>query len=291
MKLTRGSLFAGFISCLMYLSFSCANAGNKQGFPTAELNEEEKFNLFVDSLKQSGSTALNTANEIRHYLAQKIDLGISKDSLAFNYHQIPWDQLSAFHCIELFEQNTLTAKCGLASYILAKLYDHAGYESYIYNCGFKDTKFTHQFVLLKMNDKLIIQDSFFDITVTDPQNNPKDFLQLLSEIKSWRLSNAVIEQKTVLIECWLNSQAELDSLLETSEIYRQDYKNQVKEIIAYDKRLKVLVERNFRIARFRDEGMPESYLSLYLKPLGVINGNSGKDDYSLKNLISAIVLN
>ena len=64
MKLSRDLLFAGFIVCLTYLDFSCANPGNKQGSKAHILTEEEKFNLFLDSLKQSGSTEINTANEM-----------------------------------------------------------------------------------------------------------------------------------------------------------------------------------------------------------------------------------
>lgn len=262
---------------------------------------EEHFDLFLDSLKNSGSTQMQTANEIRRYLAERIDLGESKDSLSENYYKIPWSDFSPFRCLELFQQNTLTAKCGLTSYILAKLYTHAGLKSYIYDCGYGNIKLTHEFVLVKIDDKLIVQDAFFNITIADTANNPKDFIEVLKELQNGNFDDVNVLQTTVLSESWVRSKAEFDSLVKNNQHYVEVYNKYVKEVTETDNRVRILLERNFNSftalnlekmkPRLKEDGLPENFLSIYLKPLHIKDGHSGDYEDSLETLIRAIVSN
>lgn len=289
--------FSIVLICLS--AFACHQ---EQKVPVATpLTEEEKFNQFLDSLRQSGSSELNTANEIRNYLAERIDMGASRDSLDFNYYKIPWSELSAFHCIELFERDKLAARCGLTSYILAKLYNHAGFTSYIYNCGYKDTRLTHEFNLVELNNRLIVQDAFYDVTIADQRGNPKDFIELLTEIRSGDFSDINIVQDTVLTETWFNSRIELDSLFKAYQQHQGIYEGVVKEITDEDNRVKIMIERNYRVfttlplknmmPMLKEDGLPDNYLSIYLKPLNINKSDLRQENDSLKSLIQSIVSN
>ncbi len=289
-----------FILLLISL-FALACHQKQNNAVAAPTTEEEKFNQFLDSLRQAGSSELNTANEIRNYLAKRIDMGASRDSLDFNYYKIPWSELSAFHCIELFERDELAARCGLTSYILAKLYNHAGITSYIYNCGYKDTRLTHEFNLVELNSRLIVQDAFYDITITDRKDNPKDFIELLTEIKSGDFSDIKIVQDTALTETWFNSRTELDSLFEAYEQYRGLYEGVVKEITDEDSRVKIMIKRNYKVfttlplenmmPMLKEDNLPDNYLSIYLKPLNINKSDKRQENDSLRSLVQSIVLN
>lgn len=268
------------------------------------LTQEERFSRFLDSLHQSGITVIDMVNEMRRYVSRSIDLGQSQDSLAYNYHKIPWEQLSPFYCLQLFEQDSLTAKCGLTSYILAKLYHHAGFDAYTYACGY-DSSLSHEFVLVKLNGKLTVQDPFFGMTITDKESNPLDFFRLLQMIKAGSFSDIRIVQDNVTGEGWLSSQAELDSLLAAYrpfyESYEDFYRSHIKRVSVSGSRLKILLERNYDLfstpllmmmkPKLREEGLKQNFLSIYLKPLHIRNAATGEEEDSLKEMIRSIVLN
>ena len=260
-------------------------------------NEEEKFNMFLDSLNTNEVNAFEKLNGIRKYLAERIDLGNSRDSLASKYFLVPWEDISPFDCLRLFQQDQLTAQCGFTSYILTKLYNYAGHEAYMYKCGFDEEMTRHQFVLVRLDDKLVVQDAFYDITVVDGDGNPKDFFEILSEVKAGELRDIKIVQENVKSELWLDSVAELKSIL-CNEAYGDLLPNQIKSMLMQDDRLKIILNRNYdaftkpSLEKMKPllvkEGLPENYLSIYLKPLQ-IKDDSGSEEDSLKRRIEHLL--
>ncbi|MDZ4847045.1 MAG: hypothetical protein SH857_16050 [Chitinophagales bacterium] len=304
--------FLLFVFCLLFV-FSCKeHQQSAQIESVALVSSEEKFFVsFLDSLKQTGANDYQVVNEIRKYLALKLDHGESLDSLALNYYKMPWKELSGFHCLELFEKNTLTAKCGLTSYVLAKLYDYAGYQNYIYNCGYVDhvtelgsaaniagretvRYLTHEFNLVELQGKLYVQDAFFNIAIHHPDDTPKDFFQLLTEIKEKNFSEIQIKNSPIVFEYWTDSispvmyslMQEIQSGSEPARIDTLDDRCRIKWKVSYDFLSgEMLIKMR---EKFRAEGFAENFLSAYLKPLHLKNGNTGEPVDSLLKKITAI---
>lgn len=296
------------------LSFSFLKTGSAQTGSVSEQKppdiQKEKFQTFLDSLKRADATDIATVNEIRKYLAAQIDIGQSKDKLFETYYKIPWDSLSAFACLDLFGKNKLTAKCGLTSYLLSKLYAYAGYKSYIYDCGYtlhgKDSAtvinhegrvvpLSHEFNLVELNGILQVQDAFMDMTIVNPDNSPKDFFELLNEIKKQDFSRVKIMQDTALSEFWTDS---ITASMRAEMLALPAYQTYAAHVDTIDNRLRVMLKRDFG---FLSEGMirdmrlvfaadklEENFLSIYLKPLYLKDGITGAPADALFQKIKSI---
>ncbi|HXH20104.1 MAG TPA: hypothetical protein VNJ07_13595 [Chitinophagales bacterium] len=261
--------------------------------------EEEKFSLFLDSLNQASDSDFGKLNEIRNYLAQRIDLGNTKSKLKNEYYNMPWDSFSPYQCITLFKENKLTANCGITSYALAKLYAEAGYKTYVYNCGYAGTPFTHEFNLVEMQGKLILQDAYYNLTAVDSTGEPKDFLQFLSEIRQCNYHNIFIRSDEILTENWMDTVPELDYEILCNADFPEWYKKHIVKMEITANRLKILVKRNYHYftqpfsqrlrLKLQEDGLCENYLSLYLKPLHVKDANTGFSAETLKKRILGVV--
>lgn len=292
----RRFLLFFFIALLFFFSCKHKKYTNEETAATAtELPAEKKFTSFVDSLKRAENTDYQIVNEIRKYLAQRLDYGKSRDSLSETYHKIPWEKLSVFHCIELFEQNKLTGKCGFSSYLLAKLYDKAGYQNFIYDCGYDTMLLSHEFNLVQLDGKLLVQDAFMDMTIANADGSPKDFIQMLGEIKRGDFSNIKIMEESIASEYWDDSLKK-----EVLAIYCSDasYQAYLSHISITDNRIKIMLNRSYTFLTatmlphlrpvFKAEGLSENFLSIYLKPMYLRNGNTGAQADSLFQVISAV---
>lgn len=282
-----------FCTVLFAALLACKHQPDKK---SASLpGEEERFSFFLDSLKKENVSGYEIANHIRKYVAVRMDGGSSRNSLAENYYKIPYSDFSGFRCLELFEKDSLAGKCGLISFVLADLYSSAGYENYIYNCGYSDIEGSHEFNLVKVDGKLIVQDAFMNITVTNADGTPKDFLQALGEIKKDDFSNYRVQSDTVVSEMWFDSVS-----LNFFQTFcaSQPYLQQVQEMKITDNRLRLLLSRNYdflsgwtlNVARGQliQDGLPAKFPSLYLKPIGILDGKTGKYDDQLLKSVKAI---
>jgi hypothetical protein len=275
----------------------CGNCQTAEeiGYSASPASEEEQFVQLLDSLNKAKASSFEKADEIRKYLAIRLDLGKSIDSLAFNYPKIPFRDISPFQCLELFKQNKLTALCGLASRILALLYEYAGFEAHVYECGFGTPESRHQFTLVKVVGKLIVEDAFYNITITDTNNRHKDFFKLINEIRVGDFSNVRVEQERVKSELWLDDRDELDAWF-TLDSVKRDYHEFVKSIDNDGGRLKILIERDYDSftqplltvldSYLAEEKFSPNYLSVYLKPLKIID-SYGYSNEHLLNLIQS----
>lgn len=294
MQIKIFSLLLVFCSVLF---FSCLEKQKSKQHESVAMvsNQEKQFVSFLDSLKQKGADDYQITNEIRRYLALRLDYGKSRDSLSESYHKMPWEKFSGFHCIELFEQNKLTGKCGLTSYVLAKLYDFAGYENYIYDCGYDTFRLSHEFNLVKLDGKLLVQDAYMDMTISNNDSTPKDFIHLLAEIKRGDFSNIKIMEDNITSEFWEDSLKK-----EMLAIYcsNDSYQAYLSDIAIVDNRVKIMLNRSYGFLsgsimpslrqNFKAEGLSENFLSIYLKPMYLKDGNSGAPADSLLAIISSI---
>ncbi len=301
-----------FIISFSLLLFSCEEKSQQQPIPAPSLlTEEQQFTAFLDSLKQAGNDDYQIVNEIRRYLARKLDYGQSRDSIYETYYKMPWQDFSGFHCIKLFEENKLTSKCGLSSYVLAKLYDYAGYKNYIYDCGYKlysrnfgnsgnnaedeyILPLSHEFNLVELNGRLYVQDAFLNMTIADSDGLPKEFINMLAEIKQGNFSDITVAQDTVISEFWA------DSLKSVLPMYcmSSSYHAYFSDIAIVDNRVKINVNRSYEFlaawtleqlrTNFKADGLSENFLSIYLKPKNLKDGNTGEKADSLFSVVMSV---
>lgn len=221
-------------------------------------DEEEEFDKFLDSLHRFAVSDYEIADQIRKYLSVRLNRKIPDDSISRYYNQTPFENIEPFECLSLMKSGSLAGNCGLSSFLLAKLYVHAGYAAYVYDCGFENSRFTHQFNLLKIEDKLIVQDAHYNLTIRAPDGGPKDFLQILSEIKANNFSEMVIDE---------------DELLKGGR--KINFSAIARERLEW---MMPLIEVHH---------LPINFLSIYLKPRYVMDARSGSNAVELEEKIHA----
>ncbi len=216
-------------------------------------DEKKEFDRFLDSLHRLAISDYEIADQIRKYLSARLNRKMPDDSISIYYNQAPFENMAPFECLSLMQSGSLVGNCGLSSSLLAKLYVHAGYAAYIYNCGFENSRFTHQFNLLKIEDNLIVQDAHYNMTIRAPDGGPKDFIQILSEIKANDFSKMVIDE---------------DELLKGGK--KTNFSIIARERLEW---MAPLVEAH---------NLPANFLSIYLKPLSVMDARSGSNAVELE---------
>ena len=241
-------------------SLSSCNQRSFNKESSSPQEEEADFKGLLDSLNRLNISSYEESNEIRKYVAARLNREKPKNNLSDYFTTVPYDSFPPFECLAMLNSGKIGGTCGLASFILAKLYGYAGYTTYIYDCGFDKSGYTHQFTLIESDRKLIIQDAHYNLTIVDSNGGPKDFIQILSEIKTGNFSNIQLEQS--------------------------DFKKNGRLInfnVIATRRLpgmKPLLQR---------EGLPENYLSIYLKPLYIMDGNSGQKENELTRKIHSVI--
>jgi len=231
-----------FIEAVFLIS---CHEGNKRDASTPQV-EEMFFKRFLDSLSLNAS-ANDKSNEIRKYLAFRLNRGKPGDSISVSIGNMPLDSIPLFQCLSLLRAGNLSGNCRLSSFLLAQMYRHAGLTSVVYNCGFEGTRFTHQFNLVEADGRWIIQDAHYNITLVSHDGTPKDFFQMLAEIRQGNFSDIVIK----------------DGGLKKSGRHT-NFESIAKRRL---KAMKPLLRR---------EGLPENFFSLYLIPLHIIDSNGEK---------------
>lgn len=226
--------------------------------PTSPEIEQEQFHRFLDSLNQAGISEFEKANGIRKYLAQRLKRGTTGDSLSVAISHALRDSLQPFKCLALMQSGEVEGTCALSSWLLGKLLAEAGYNGYIYNCGFDNSRFTHQFNLIEIDGKLIVQDAHYNITITDKAGAPKNFLDVLAEIKVNDFNNIIVSEGALI------------------KAGRKTHFSAIAK-----KRLGKMMPF------IKANGLPENFLSIYLKPLHVMDGSNGEPAIQLKEIIIA----
>lgn len=226
---------------------------------TSPEQEENEFNAFLDSLDRLNVSTFEKSNEIRKYLARRLNRRKPVNTISHYFSRLPYDSLQPFECLSLLRSGELGGTCGLGSFILGKLYRYAGCTAYIYDCGY-NSEFTHQFLLVAADQKLIVQDAHYNITIVNSRGEPKDFMDILSEIAAGDFSDIRVAGDEVI-----------------KKGKRTSFEKIAKQRLPHIKPL------------LHKEGLPENFLSIYLKPLYIMNSTTGKEEEELTNLIRAAV--
>lgn len=255
----------------------------------------------MDSCLRNLKTDLDKTNFLRRYTSAFIIAGSYPNYACDNYvttQNIKHFDLPRYY--DIFEKDTGTAKCGLTSYIFASILDHYGYESYTYNMGGTGSKCTHQTTLVYINDgqkrKLICQDAFYNFVILDSLNKPKDFFEMLEELKTGSI-NAYIRSDTVLSKMIVpvatfdttklssEEKANLFGIVMIDKAEVRDgylfvpYKKSFETITGMDPRNKF---KNECIGGIERKGYPGNFLFLFLFQLGELSSANETNYLQLK---------
>ncbi|HEY0262454.1 MAG TPA: hypothetical protein VGB95_05470 [Chitinophagales bacterium] len=157
--------------------------------------ETETFSTIIKSLDDT----FEKANILRKLVADTIDGGTLNDSLNAFFYKTSFDSFKIEPYMLNFKNDKGAATCGLAASLLTKILNNNGITAYSYNWGIKNTNLTHVIVLAKISSQpeiWSIQDPYFNYTILDSSNCPKDFFELLYELKQQNSSNIKIRQDT-----------------------------------------------------------------------------------------------
>lgn len=241
----------------------------------------------MDSCLRPMVTDLEKTNFLRKYTCGLVITGMYPNYNCENFsctQSIKHFDLPLY--FDIFSKDTGSARCGLTSYIFSSLLNHYGFESYIYNMGAIGTKCTHQTTLVYINDgqkrKLICQDAFYNFVILDSLNRPKDFFDLLTELKA-RNTNAVIKSDTVTGRMFLPKYAldttflsfdakrhllnilQLDSATPHQSYLLIPYQKSFETGTNMDPRRKFTVEC---LGGLEQKGYPANFLYMFLFQLG-----------------------
>lgn len=250
----------------------------------------------MDSCMRPMKTDLEKTNFLRKYACALIITGSYPNYWCDNYHKVQdirWFELPRY--FDIFANDSGTAKCGLTSYIFGALLSHYGFESYLYNMSANDGKCTHQTTLVYITDnekrKLICEDAFYNFTIVDDEGNPKDFFEMLAELKSGS-TNALIRMDTVISKIIVPvALFPIDKLLPDMSAnflkvskFKNSNSGEQYESIEYQKSFLTMTKMDPR-AKFENEclagiekaGYPKNFLYMFLLQL---------DDLYSKNEVS-----
>ncbi|MCX6198255.1 MAG: hypothetical protein NTY88_03405 [Bacteroidetes bacterium] len=241
----------------------------------------------MDSCMRPMKTDLEKTTFLRKYACAVIITGSYPNYWCDNYHKVQdirWFELPRY--FDIFANDSGTAKCGLTSYIFGALLSHYGFESYLYNMSASDGKCTHQTTLVYINDgekrKLICQDAYYNFIITDDEGNPKDFFEMLTELKSGS-TNAVIKSDTAISKMIVPSalfnidklpKETTASLMSVSKLKGANTE-QNYQLIQYQKSFSTMTKMDPR-SKFENEclagiekaGYPRDFLYMFLLQLG-----------------------
>jgi hypothetical protein len=143
-------------------------------------------------IKNPAISDIEKTNLLREWTSSQVVWG--SDSTNIN-HLFPDKSLPEM--FETFDRAEGSVDCGIVSYVLMKVYEAYGYESYTYHSGSLDG-FNHAITLVRVqsNNKkiLMIQDASFDLSYLDKNGNPYDFFDFIKTIKNSRSNDIIISQ-------------------------------------------------------------------------------------------------
>ncbi len=146
----------------------------------------------------------------RRTIAQLIIMGDSIDPVLNDFRYDTFEDFDTDKYLKRINENKGRTTCGLAAALLVKSLERQGIEACTYNFGF-NIHLSHVVALVKISDspsKWIVQDAFFNCTIADSLNKPKDFFELLHDLKNQNLENIQIVEDTAYQEISIRKETE-----------------------------------------------------------------------------------
>lgn len=281
---------------------NCSPNSNKEVLKTEKRGTVSEQNNFVkidynawnihkqqldDTLKQCTNDWQKTTI-LREFVAHHADSGAGTPDVDELYAE--WYNFSVPTFFTLFDQDKASAKCGVTSHVLQKLYEMYDYKAVSYDMGKPNSELSHVTTLVEITHKgkkqFIVQDAMFNYAMTDTSGKPKDFYTLLEELQYRNTTNIQIthSEKPIYKESLLNYNIDLPAFLEQ----KKACKNRIAKIttatdstqahkILFKLDLDVMFDCNTNGAAFlnmlKENGFEKDFSYIHLLPIQV-NGDS-----------------
>ena len=137
-------------------------------------------------------------NILRIWVAENVDWSVH--SMLINYKEFMqlYKNKGIKGAIKYFHDDKGGGRCGISATLLSLMYNIFGYKSHYYTFGIENTEQVHSITLVEINynDRNIIsiQDSHFDISYVNSNEEPYDFIQFINKLKSHKHSDIIVKE-------------------------------------------------------------------------------------------------
>jgi hypothetical protein len=125
---------------------------------------------------------LNFAREVMRFVATTCDYGIPKHPMCDTFLNIPIADFPVERFVQLFVHDSGVATCGLASRMMIRILLDNHIDAYTYNFGFKNTALTHELVLVKQNNRLLVFDPYLNYQLLNPDSSNASLTDVLLHV-------------------------------------------------------------------------------------------------------------
>ncbi|MCB9204140.1 MAG: hypothetical protein H6603_04095 [Flavobacteriales bacterium] len=105
------------------------------------------------------------------FVAEHADVGNLKNPDCVNYYEMQFEAINVSHYLQVFEENTGVASCGLAASLMVRILNENNIDAYTYNFGFENTEATHVVTIVPLSKKLMVFDPYVNYWLTDSLGN------------------------------------------------------------------------------------------------------------------------
>ncbi len=136
----------------------------------------------IPELEQPGITDARAIVLLREWAFQRIVVVVTveKEGTPLLVAPDAW-QLQASEYFELFDGKHAGVYCGDTAWILMRIYQAFGFDSYIYNFGIVPA--THVVTVVRLAGQLVVQDAFFNYDLRDEAGEPLELSSVLARLR------------------------------------------------------------------------------------------------------------
>ncbi len=114
---------------------------------------------------------------VRDWVYRNTDVA-ADESVLLSYDRFPLHVLTLDEMLDLHKQDIGGHFCAGINYILKRVYDSLGYNSWMYNYG-DESALTHAVALVEVNGKIYAQDAYFNVSYVNQDGQPLPFYEML----------------------------------------------------------------------------------------------------------------
>jgi len=276
------------LALVSLLSVGFGFYAEKNQFPLEEVSPQVQLRRSLEKsiaatypqINDPQLSAWEKVNLLRRWAYQQTDVPLKQQCLFDNQDL---RTKTAAEILSGFQQDKAGVWCGGSAIFLMKLYEQYGFKAYALNMGKPSVSqsFTHVLVLVKIphngEEKLVVQDGYFNTTYTHLDGSPLDYFELISFLKNRQEDKIKVVQNQdgfrEILLCQNRVELQIREFstrnLDCQEVGGQSgYKClDTMTFESYYNRYKSVQQqiRDF----FSTEALPASFIFLFLYPMGI----------------------
>lgn len=137
---------------------------------------------------QANQDTLEFVRNVKRFVASSVDIGNLKTELCDTFHRVPVEAFPTERYLDDFRNDRSTGTCGLAAMIMTRVLMDNGIDAYTYNFGFEGTRLTHVVTLVKLNNDLLIFDSYMNYELVDQNGKNLGIFRLMGGLRKGGIS-------------------------------------------------------------------------------------------------------